>query len=195
MLQQILKQATQTHHDQLEGLMFVHQIMDGTLTLEQYSQILLTNYKVHQRFEDVLINSVSPQIAAQLNINGRRKLEALEADLAETDQAAPVVDTTDSIKFKNEAEALGALYVLEGATLGGNVIVKRLKVNPNLNHLGLNFNYYQVYGDDLVPNWKQFCEVLAHQPEDTFDDSVNGAKKMFGYIASVQQQNNQITAA
>jgi heme oxygenase len=102
----------------------------------------------------------------------------------------PENDDEDISFDKNDAELLGAMYVLEGATLGGSVIVKRLKTNPNFE--GLNLNYYQIYGEQLIPMWKKFCEVLNQQPETSFDDAVNGAKKMFNYIAAVQQQNSLV---
>lgn len=190
MLQETLKQATQNNHDVLESLMFVHQIMGGTLTLPQYKQILLTNYAVHEAFENSLIAGLSAQTAAELDIDHRRKLDALMADISQLQMNLPNIMPPANLTFNNEAEILGALYVLEGATLGGNVIVKRLKVNPNLNTQNLAFNYYQVYGENLIPYWKKFCEVLNKQPEDTYKDSVSGAKKMFEYIAAVQQQSN-----
>lgn len=196
MLQEKLKQATQANHDTLEGLMFVHQIMGGTLSLQQYKQILTTNYLVHQHFEDALANGLNPTITKDLEIYSRRKLGALAADMLEIHLDLQGLNTDlPETTFDNQAEVLGALYVLEGATLGGNVIVKRLKVNPQLNSLNLGFHYYQVYGENLVPNWKKFVAILNKQPEDTCDASVNGAKKMFEYIAAVQQvQNKQAIA-
>ena len=51
MLQKVLKEATNTKHTQLEALMHVDKIMYGTLTPEEYRQILTINYKVHQVIE------------------------------------------------------------------------------------------------------------------------------------------------
>jgi len=194
MLQEKLKQATQGNHDTLEGLMFVKQIMGATLSLQQYKQILTTNYLVHKRFEHALIAGLDTQTAAELDMSNRQKTDALAADMAELKMPIPEYNT-DNTAFVNNAEILGALYVLEGATLGGNVIVKRLKVNPELNSYNLNFNYYQVYGDGLIPNWKKFVEVLNNQPESTYNDAVSGAKKMFEYIATVQKESNEIISA
>jgi heme oxygenase len=182
MLHETLKQATRANHDQLEQLMYVNDIMSGTLTAAQYKQILITNYLVHKAFESGLFSSLSGGIAQQLDLPRREKLTALQKDIAEL---------AEDITFgPTDAEILGAMYVLEGATLGGSVIVKRLKTNPQLSHL--TFNYYQVYGDQLIPMWKQFCAVLDEQPESNSEGAVTGAKKMFGYIAAVQQQNSLV---
>jgi heme oxygenase len=195
MLHETLKQATKNNHDELEQLMFVNDIMSGTLSLPHYKQILTTNYLVHKAFEDYLFDNLSPKTAGQLNIANRRKLSALLADMQALHMAIPSPVNDDELIFdKNDASLLGALYVMEGATLGGSVIVKRLKTNPELSALNLDFNYYQVYGDQLIPYWKTFCAVLDQQGEDSYEAAVTSAKKMFGYIAAVQTQNNNQVA-
>lgn len=191
MLHETLKQATKNNHDELEQLMFVNDIMSGTLSLPHYKQILTTNYLVHKAFEDYLFDNLSAKTAEQLNINNRRKLPALLADMQALQMDIPSPNDDELSFDKNDSSLLGALYVLEGATLGGNVIVKRLKTNPELSALNLDFNYYQVYGNELIPYWKTFCAVLDQQAEDSYEAAVDSAKKMFGYIADVQLQNNK----
>jgi len=189
MLQQLLKEATKINHDELEQLMFVNEIMNGTLSVEQYQQILITNYVIHKAYEDELFNNLSAAVAEKLNINRRHKLAALAADLQELQTDIPVVTQQDITFEKNDPSILGAMYVMEGATLGGSVIVKRLQTNLQLNNLGLNFNYYQVYGSNLIPYWKSFCEELNQQPESAYGAALNSAQKMFDVIARVQQNN------
>jgi heme oxygenase len=191
MLHETLKQSTKNNHDELEQLMFVNDIMSGTLSLIHYKQILTTNYLVHKAFEDYLFDSLNPKTAEQLNITNRKKLPALLADMQALKMEIPSPVNDDELTFnKNDASLLGALYVLEGATLGGSVIVKKLKTNPELSALNLDFNYYQVYGDQLITYWRTFCAVLDQQTEDGYEAAVTSAKKMFGYIATVQTQNN-----
>jgi len=195
MLHETLKQATKNNHDELEQLMFVNDIMSGTLSLSHYKQILTTNYLVHKDFEDFLFDNLSSKTAEQLNAANRKKLPALIADMQALKMDIPSPFYNQKLNFdKNDVSLLGALYVLEGATLGGSVIVKRLKTNPYLSTLNLDFNYYQVYGNELIPYWKTFCAVLNQQGENGYDGAINSAKKMFGYIASVQLQNNNWVA-
>jgi heme oxygenase len=189
-LQQALIESTKKNHAVLEQMMFVNQIVDGSLSLQQYMQILTTNYLIHQVFEDRLFKALSPANAIALEINGRRKLQALINDMDELEMELPE-QSTDSqyLQFEeSDAAILGYMYVLENATLNGNILIKQLKENPNLNNLNLPFNYYQVYGNDLVLQWKKFCEVLNSQPEHTYNTSINAAKKMYYYIAFIQQQ-------
>ena len=191
MLQQILKQATQNNHDELENLMYVREIMDGCLSVNHYKEILCTNYIVHKSLEGLFHNTLSTLIAEEIDLKHRAKLLALQTDMQEMQVPEPSVSKLNNIAnvYNNDARILGALYVLEGATLGGNVIVRKLKTNDNLNGLNLSFSYYQVYGSELVPKWKNFVEVLNAQPESSYPDSIAGASNMYNYIAAVQKSN------
>jgi heme oxygenase len=192
MLQERLKKDTRPDHDTLEASMFVDAIMNGTLSLPQYRKLLTTNYLTHAAFENLLFSTLPLQLADELQITRRRKLPALLMDLEESQMEVPPPSENEdwaASYYNNDPSVLGALYVLEGATLGGHVIVKRLAINPMLNRLDLGFHYYRVYGDDLVPNWKQFCEVLNRQPEAAYPLILAGARRMFAYIASVQSDN------
>ena len=190
MLQTILKEATKTYHHQLEQLMYVDEIMNNTLTLPQYKQLLTINYLVNEEWENFLFTSLSTSLAAKLHIEKRSKRNALLADMEELKIAIPKKITTHQQLgiSKNDAAILGALYVLEGATLGGNIIYKKLATNAALTHLDLHFHYYQVYGNNLITYWKEFCEVLNQQPPETDAISVQAAQQMFASIILLQQQ-------
>lgn len=191
MLQEVLKQATSSQHDQLEQLMFVDKIMNGSLSVEEYKQILLTNYLVHAGLEKSLYEGLDPDLKQELQISHREKLTALKQDLQELNITLPQNNTDkNSIQIpQNNAATLGAMYVLEGATLGGNVIVKKLKINPNLQKLPLNFHYYQIYGADLVSRWKNFCQVLNTTiAAEEYEISVQSALKVFDYFALITQK-------
>jgi len=183
MLQELLKQATSNQHDDLEQLMFVNDIMHGTLTADQYKKLLLTNYLSHAIFEDDLLNNLSPALREELQADERAKFQALEKDLAEMQISIPKNNPDLKPIPTDDASILGAMYVLEGATLGGNVIVKRLKVNPQLEPLQLGYHYYQVYGDKLVDRWKQFVQILNTRiPQTEHGKAAQAAKDMFENI-------------
>jgi hypothetical protein len=44
------------------------------------------------------------------------------------------------LSFENEHEALGAMYVIEGSTLGGNVIAKQLSKTEGFDDVTFNFS-------------------------------------------------------
>ncbi|MEO3408570.1 biliverdin-producing heme oxygenase [Mucilaginibacter sp. CAU 1740] len=187
MLHEKIKQATASLHDKLEQNMFVGQIMDGSLTFEQYLIILHLNYGIHLAVEGFLFGGLSSELQHKLDIPNRIKLPALIKDLEEinTSMSSDIEGPPPNyIDLSSDASILGAMYVLEGATLGGNVIVKRLKTNEHLQPRNLNYHYYQVYGDQLGPKWKQFLEVLNDIPEAEHQAAINSAVRLFEQMAS-----------
>jgi heme oxygenase len=191
MLQEILKAATKDHHDELESLMFVNEIMNKTLTLQQYKTLLATNYIVHSTIEPELHAALDQQTKTRLCIGNRNKVDALAQDVKDMGLDKAELDAVD-ISFptpaqQSNAAALGAMYVLEGATLGGHVINKKLKANPAFENLELH--YYGVYGKELMPNWLAFVDILnTSVPEADYDLAKESAVKMFSLIAEVSKR-------
>jgi heme oxygenase len=190
MLQERLKIATKGNHDELEELMFVNEIMNKTFTREQYKTLLATNYIVHSAIESRLHEALDADLKTILEVDTRYKLAALEQDLEEMEISKADLDALDFDFLKsqdfNNASSLGAMYVLEGATLGGNVIQKKLKANPAFENLSLN--YYTVYAQNLMPNWLSFVKVLnTSVPEADFAQAEESAVQLFKQIAQVSK--------
>lgn len=107
----------------------------------------------------------------------RRKLPLLERDLRALN-LRPLPLRAPRPALAGAAEALGALYVLEGATLGGRVIHRRiagpLGITPE--HGGA---YYHGYGEGTGPAWKAFGQALERWAEQTGQ----GARVVAGGVA------------
>jgi heme oxygenase len=191
MLRDLLKQATTNDHTELEKAMFVNEIMDITLSIDKYKKIITANYIVHKAFEKFLTKNLSKPVADKLDLQNRLKLPALKKDVEDLKIEEPLQPKNAKIIFeKNDAEILGAMYVLEGATLGGKVILSKLKKNLNFPEPKPAFHYYNLYGENLIANWQKFCAVINEQPEENNAAVINGAKKMFAYIFSTMQNIN-----
>ena len=67
--------------------------------------------------------------------------------------------------FDTPAACLGALYVLEGATLGGQVLRREMaqRLDVNANNGGA---FLDVYGTETGRRWKDFLDYLGHMPLD-----------------------------
>lgn len=187
MLQEKLKENTRAQHDRLEQLMLVDEIMNRTITLPQYRRILTINFLTHRDYEEVLLKSLGSDLRTKLDVNKRIKLPALELDLLE----AGLNNEDLNEEFKpfgeqgySESFAIGAMYVLEGATLGGNVIQKQLAQNPNFNEQ-IGLHYYRAYGKDLMVNWKAFVSTINSLPDDMHEEAIDGANFMFSKIADI----------
>ena len=177
MLSTIIKTTTAPLHTRLEEAMFANAIMDGSFTLADYNKVLRVNYFVHQLLEPIIFDVLGKRTGQEIEPGKRKKLPALEADMKASqinlseDQHLPV----NQPSFHSKVEALGALYVLEGATLGGQVIIKRLKKNEAFADLALA--YYNVYAGDTGVMCKQFLELI-NQYED-HDSALQGAQKVY----------------
>lgn len=190
MLHTLIKSTTEVQHLRLEQLMHVQEIMNGSLNPDQYRKILQTNYIVHLRFEERIHSFLSDAVAAKIRVPERAKLKALEKDMEEAGLSKECsAGAIENQTIKDEASALGAMYVLEGATLGGSVIVRKLKDNPRLMPLNLNYHYYQVYGKELGSYWNTFIETLNAIPEKNWNNAVQAATMLFDEIYSCHKKS------
>jgi heme oxygenase len=83
-----------------------------------------------------------------------------------------------------KAEALGALYVLEGSTLGGRTILRALR-SQGVSTDGLDF--LDPYGKDAGVNWRTFLRVLERETahsQTTMNECVTGAIRTFALAAT-----------
>ncbi|WP_231425231.1 biliverdin-producing heme oxygenase [Pedobacter sp. Leaf250] len=194
MIANLLRTETAEHHAALESLMFVNEIMNNSLSIENYKKLLTINYIIHQRLENKLANMLDTDLAEKLDMKNRLKLSALEKDLEywQIDNLTlPDVNFEMYVPERNNTEVLGALYVLEGATLGGNVIKRHILANSNFtNHEG-GLNYYGVYGEELGSKWKTFVSILNESvPEADYERCIRSANETFNNLIKLSKQIN-----
>lgn len=192
MIAEILKTETAAKHKELESLMCVHDIMNHTLSINDYKKLLTVNYIIHQKLENKLANMLETNLAYELDMNSRLKLNVLEKDLAYWNidsLTLPALDFDLFIPDQNNAAVLGALYVLEGATLGGNVIRKHILANANFKNDENGLNYYGVYGAELGSKWKKFVTILNERVEKVdYELCINSANQTFDNLIRLSKQ-------
>lgn len=119
---------------------------------------------------------------------GRAKTRWLEEDLASLGWSAEAVAAlprcADLPEAGNRAELLGACYVLEGSTLGGQFIARHLSealgVEP-----GDGDRYFRSYGRDVGAKWQAFREeLLRHSSPENDPVIVRAAQDMFEKLAA-----------
>lgn len=125
-------------------------------------------------------------IAAYGRLHGASD-QAMRPWLAETpgldypDRRAPSSALDAFPVLASEGEALGAFYVLEGATLGGRIIQRELTARgASLD--GLEF--LNPYGDRTGERWRSFIEVLEERGAADPDGVERGAVAAFGFAES-----------
>lgn len=84
-------------------------------------------------------------------------------------------------KLPSLAQALGACYVLEGATLGGRVILRDLQARLG-SEIADATSFFGGRGDSVGPTWQEFRAVLdrfGQQHEAQLVHVVAGAERTF----------------
>lgn len=89
--------------------------------------------------------------------------------------------------------ALGALYVLEGSTLGGQIIMSALQEQLR-SQVDVPGGFFAGRGEETGPLWHQFREVLdayGQQFPAMEADVIDGARRTFNCIGSWFNDNNE----
>lgn len=110
----------------------------------------------------------------------RAKLHLLRRDLHALGMSGDQIDAIELPQVwlpGNPGEAAGALYVLEGSTLGGKVIAKALRKLENWPITGTN--YLDPYGSATGAKWAQFQAYLDELPVEAGDCVIAAAEKTF----------------
>jgi heme oxygenase len=135
----------------------------------------------YHRFHHALEAAVAPFLAgiADLDFYARRRAQLIADGIALLGgEVSP--DRAPSPGLSTRSEALGALYVMEGSSLGGRVILKEL-TRGGVSLAGLGF--LDPYGSDAGPRWRSFLAILereVHSGEQR-DDAVSGALNAFAF--------------
>jgi|GEM_PF-282784 len=157
MIMQLLKSATKANHDRVEDLAYSNKIMDGSISKEQYADLILKQYYFHKKIESQLRKIFSEEEAKGLELNKRTKTHFLKYDMLELglDEHMLDVGKIGTLKINSSEEALGSMYVLEGASLGGAVIKRKLEKNRQINQVS-SIHYFGCYGEATGEFWKKF---------------------------------------
>jgi len=183
-----LKTETKAHHDQIEEVGFSSRIMNGSLNKEQYTAMVINNYIMHYYLENIFDNLSEFNTIEGLEYPKRKKTDLIAKDLIALGLDPKDYQNTPlfNLPINDKYQALGAFYVLEGSTLGGAVIARTLKKNENLTDID-TYHFYGCYGEEVGMRWKQFCQVLLNEGQETEnqDKMVKSASDTFDAMSSL----------
>jgi heme oxygenase len=193
MITERLKAETAQLHRETEQVSYGDKIMSGRLTPAEYTEMIEKNYIMHALVEKALAAYAPLQNIENLDIDKRYKTPSLVNDMNLLGQALPSLPVVD-ITINSLEEALGMMYVLEGATLGGSYILKALLRTESMSAVK-EYNYYGVYGDLIGPYWKNFQQVLLSNitTKEQEDQTIAAASKAFELFKNIFS-GNQATA-
>lgn len=182
-----LKEATRKQHEQMEMSV---DIMNRMFSLEDYKSLLEKFYRFY--------SAIEPKIAAVdigsfgLDFDKRRKTALLKNDLKNVDGKTGMTEWTDLPIVDSLAQAFGCLYVLEGATLGGQVITRHLKEHLKLTPEN-GGSFFNSYGSEVGSMWKAFGEATTKFAEENNDDDtiIDAAKGTFDSFRRCMEETQQ----
>lgn len=186
-----LKEITQPYHDDTENLNFTDKMKDGSLSEEEYKSLILRNFYINRYVENKATDLLSPSIESRLDYPKRKKTSILKREM----EALKINDYSFPVELikpsYNKNSIMGAIYVLEGSTLGGQYIKKSLSETPYFHNYykKIDVPFFGCYGKDTGRLWKSFKVVLenyANQHE-CHQEIRQGAKDTFNFFIEVSK--------
>jgi heme oxygenase len=154
--------------------------MDPGLTREAYLRVLERLQPIIATWETYL--ALAPGLPDGSFRSERNRLPLLVQDLEflrgsggrAADEQACVLPVLDG-----NAQWMGAMYVMEGSRLGGQLIARHVEETLSLAP-GEATRYFRGFGDRTGPMWKEFVQRLQQDvPDGETEEAILGAKKMF----------------
>jgi heme oxygenase (biliverdin-IX-beta and delta-forming) len=185
----LLRSSTEQQHREIESLI---DPMKNFSSLEVYKAHVLKSWTFYCPLEAELAHL--DWTAVGIDFTSRRKTPLLEEDLRILGVPRPQPEENKQpLDWTNLDFALGCLYVLEGATLGGQMISRHLAtldIGPA--NGGLFFNGYGAKTGEM---WKSFqASATAYcVTDDQIGEAVSGAKSTFGRFRESMLQQELIS--
>ena len=157
-----LKADTQLQHEQAEAHPAMRALVSPALTREAYRRHVLALLRFHAGLEPAL--AACPGLGRWVpDLSGRGKVAGLRDDARALGVAPIVVERTlgdaQPVELAETADGLGALYVVEGATLGGRLLARRLSESLGLDAAS-GAAHFHSYGDRRGEMWRRLRAAL-----------------------------------
>ena len=134
-----------------------------TLSIHTYTDVLQKLFGFYKPLEERIAALPASQ-DLPVDLERRQKAPLLAKDLLWLKVTQPQLSQLTWCErlpeVKSITEALGCLYVLEGATLGGQIISRHLKKNLALDG-DRGCAFFCSYGDEVGLMWESFREALS----------------------------------
>lgn len=156
MLSTGLKIHTKVNHQKLEKKVIA---AINTIDNEKgYTDLLKLFAAYFGAIERLVDNSIN--LSCVPDYLQRRKVAALSADLYYLNtQLSPDAPPVILPVIENNLQCLGALYVMEGSTLGGATIARLIETKTKLSSNG-GLAFFNGYGADTITMWQTFKNQL-----------------------------------
>jgi heme oxygenase len=126
--------------------------------MQDYVAILNSFYGYFGGLEKLIERYINESNLA--DYGDRRKSAALADDIkALGGDVATMANGTELPELNNYLQAFGALYVIEGSTLGGQIISRMIQQHIRIEN-GFGLSFFNSYGDNTHQMWAKFKDIL-----------------------------------
>lgn len=172
---EIVKEKTKRHHQSVEKVLVKE--LKELKSLDEYAGLLKRLYEFYVPIENDLHNLISNDVVK--DISKRKHNSRLLQDIQSIDKHFNKTPNTRHLQIDNLSYALGVMYVIEGSTMGGQIISKMLEKNLPINDKDVT-SYFNSYGDNSLEMWGNFkTQVLNAKSKVNSEEMINGAKATF----------------
>jgi heme oxygenase len=175
MLLATLKQETSQLHQRIENSL---DLFRNDFALEDYRSLLVRFYGYYSPWEQ------RAAVTAPRLVNPRCKCGNLALDLESLgmprEKILRIPRCDDLPPLDTAALVLGSMYVLEGSTLGGQILQRHVRSRFGLNGAGCAF--FSGYGEQTGAMWKEFGAILESSPPHWRPEIVSSAVATFESI-------------
>jgi heme oxygenase len=183
MILQRLREQTQPSHKRLESRL---DLLERVLSLDRYRALLARFYGFYVPVEASLERLCRSSLP-ELQYPQRRKAHLLVQDMEALGSSRAQIDALplcqDLPTLHSFPQALGCLYVLEGSTLGGQIISRHLHGVHGLDAENCSA-FFRSYGPQVGVMWRAFGAALDAYPLGQEEDIIvmHAACETFGAL-------------
>jgi len=187
-----LRRETRAQHERLEEEL---DLLSPLLDRGRYTRVLLAFAHVYGPVEAQMAGGLGTELVRQLDWVNRAKTAWLESDLEALGINPPLRSHTQAaVDVSTPERALGVLYVMEGATLGAQVIKPHLLTTIHLEEDVTRF--FDSYGEHVGRMWGTMRTVLRERivTETQRGIALDGAKSMFLALSAGFRRGHAVSA-
>ena len=184
-----IKERSGSSHQALEKVIISH--IRSIHCIEDYQDLLRLFYGYYKPLEE----KIREQLSRSLIWSNSRQAELLENDLTRLNHPVSDLLLCNTLPaVGNKLQALAALYVLEGSTLGGKYILMMIRKQIQLES-GVGDTFFTGHGNDTEKNWQRFKlildEEISEPQQEEFLSSVNETFERFKKWAELKYQYDE----
>jgi heme oxygenase (biliverdin-IX-beta and delta-forming) len=151
----LLRDYTRSSHQSLEKLLIPK--IKNIRERKDYAEILALFYGYFKPLEEQIEKHVNKETIPDMH--HRRKSSAILSDYQHVHGINEMSVCEDMPVIENEAQCLGAMYVMEGSTLGGKIIAQMITRHLDV-EMEKGITFFNGYGAETEQMWEKFTTSL-----------------------------------